>query len=205
MIKFLSLMKTLILIGLLACSATIYAQNTEIAELPYRQIPNHPANYEAGSMVARMIDGLGYRFYWATEELTKKDLAFRPSEKARNTLETVQHIYDLTLFILNIHQGLPAPSRNKKTQLTFQELRQKILLNLQKASQLMVGKKAQAFSKHPIIFKRGDKESKLPYWYMINGPIADAIYHTGQIVSFRRMSGNPMNPKVSVFMGKNRE
>ncbi|HAS41643.1 MAG TPA: hypothetical protein DCS93_14270 [Microscillaceae bacterium] len=198
-------MKTLIFIGLLAFSATIYAQNTEIKELPYHQIPDYPANYEAGSMVARMIDGLGYRFYWATEGLTEKDLAFRPSEKARNTLETIQHIYDLTVFIINIHQGLPAPPRNKNAPLAFQELRQKILFNLQKASQLMVGKNAQAFSKHPIIFKRGDKESKLPYWHMINGPIADAIYHTGQLVSFRRMSGNPMNPKVSVFMGKNRK
>lgn len=205
MIKFLSPMKTLIFIGLLACSATIYAQNTESEVLPYRQIPNYPANYEAGSMVARMIDGLGYRFYWATEGLTEKDLAFKPSEKARNTQETIEHIYNLTTFIVHIHQGLPAPSRNKKAKLTFQELRRKTLFNLQKASQLMAKKKAQAFSKYPIIFKRGDKETKLPYWHLINGPIADAIYHTGQIVSFRRMSGNPMNPKVSVFMGKTRE
>ena len=44
----------------------------------------------------------------------------------------------------------------------------------------------------------------LPFWHVLNGPIADAIYHTGQIVSFRRTSGNPINPKVNVLMGKTR-
>jgi len=37
---------------------------------------------------------------------------------------------------------------------------------------------------------------------MMNGPLADAIYHVGQIVVFRRANGNPQNPRVNVFMGK---
>lgn len=40
---------------------------------------------------------------------------------------------------------------------------------------------------------------------MLNGPIADALWHVGQVVSFRRSSGNPFNSKVSVFSGKVRE
>ena len=52
-----------------------------------------------------------------------------------------------------------------------------------------------------IIF--GDKA--YPFWNAINGPIADALWHCGQIVSFRRSSGNPFPKGVSVFTGKVRK
>lgn len=51
----------------------------------------------------------------------------------------------------------------------------------------------------------GGKRSEFPFWNMLNGPIADALWHVGQVVSFRRSSGNPFNSKVSVFSGKVRE
>ena len=56
-----------------------------------------------------------------------------------------------------------------------------------------------------VIFQRGEQQSEFDYWHAINGPIADALWHAGQIVAFRRASGNPINPMVSVFMGKTRE
>ena len=37
------------------------------------------------------------------------------------------------------------------------------------------------------------------------GPIADALWHVGQVVTFRRSSGNPFNSKASVFTGKVRQ
>jgi hypothetical protein len=39
-----------------------------------------------------------------------------------------------------------------------------------------------------------------PFWHIINGPIADALTHVGQINSFRRLAGNP-TPKAKVFLG----
>jgi len=36
---------------------------------------------------------------------------------------------------------------------------------------------------------------------IINGPLADALTHVGQINSFRRINGNPCK-KVNVFNGK---
>ena len=39
-----------------------------------------------------------------------------------------------------------------------------------------------------------------PFWHIINGPIADALTHVGQINSFRRLVGNP-TPKAQVFLG----
>jgi hypothetical protein len=45
-------------------------------------------------------------------------------------------------------------------------------------------------------------DTKLPFWNMINSPISDYLWHIGQVVSFRRSSGNPFNSKVEVFLGK---
>jgi len=36
---------------------------------------------------------------------------------------------------------------------------------------------------------------------LLNGPIADALTHVGQVISFRRTSGNPIPKGVNVFMG----
>ncbi|RMG65160.1 MAG: hypothetical protein D6722_16205, partial [Bacteroidetes bacterium] len=35
--------------------------------LPYRAIPDYPETFTPGTTVARFLDGLGYRYYWATE------------------------------------------------------------------------------------------------------------------------------------------
>ena len=180
-----------------------YAQNTS-ETLPYHQIPDAPEQYSPGSVAARFIDGLGYRYYWATEGLTKKELDFSPSADARNAIETLEHIYDLSTTILNASLNRPNEKQADAPARTFAETRKQTLLNLLKASQLIRGKNEKELAALTIIFKRGDKEITYPYWNMMNGPIADAIYHVGQIVSFRRSAGNPMNPKVSVFTGKNR-
>jgi len=65
------------------------------SDLPYFQIPDYPESYSAYTVAARVIDGLGFRYYWATEGLTEKDLVYRPSEEARSMLETIDHIQNL--------------------------------------------------------------------------------------------------------------
>lgn len=57
-------------------------------------------------------------------------------------------------------------------------------------------------SEFNIVFKRGERSSEFPFWNQINGPISDALWHCGQVVSFRRASGNPFNSKVSVLQVK---
>lgn len=39
-----------------------------------------------------------------------------------------------------------------------------------------------------------------PFWHIINGPLADALTHVGQINSFRRLAGKPVS-KANVFTG----
>ena len=42
---------------------------------------------------------------------------------------------------------------------------------------------------------------KFDLYNLFHGPISDALYHTGQIVVFRRASGNPIPKGVNHFMG----
>ncbi|MFD2099982.1 DinB family protein [Flagellimonas iocasae] len=194
----------LALLGFVFLVTFVAETKAQDMELPYHQIPEYPETYSPGNVVARMIDGLGYRFYWATEGLTPPDLAYRPSEDGRTTLETMQHICGMSFNILNAPTATPNERRDL-TGLSYEELRQQTLENLKATSKAVAGKSADDMESFKIVFQRGDQQTILPYWNLINGMISDCIYHTGQIVLIRRASGNPQNPKVNVLMGKTGE
>ena len=181
----------------------MYSQTNSTEDLPYKEIPPAPKNYIAGNVIARMIDGLGYRYYWATEGLRSEDLAYRPTKEARSTDETIDHLYGLSLVIVNAPQGIANKRPLDVSGKSFSEKRKMTLENLYKARQLVLDKNMYRIEDYDIEFLRDDRTGSFPYWHMFNGPIADALYHVGQVVSFRRTSGNPMNGKVNVFMGKN--
>ena len=169
------------------------------SELPYKEIPSYPANYTQSTVISRMIDGLGYLYYWATENLRALDLDFKPDTLARSTFETMEHIYGLSFMILNASKN-QVNHRRDPVQMTANDLRLATLYNLKSASAAMA--LVENLEELNILFEGSTGRKALPFWYVLNGPLADAIYHTGQMVSFRRTSGNPMNPKVNVFMGK---
>lgn len=173
--------------------------------LPYRQIPDAPEDYASGNVISRMIDGLGYRYYWATEGLTEKDLAYRPSESGRTSYETLEHIFGLSETIVNAPQNKPNIRPSDWSDLTFLDLREKTLKNIKLTSDLFRGKKDADIAEMKIIFESGGKTSEYPFWNMLNGPIGDALWHTGQIVMLRRASGNPLPKGVSVFRGRTKE
>lgn len=180
--------------------AYVQAQTTMNEVLPYSEIPEAPATYTAGSVVARMIDGLGFRYYWATEGLTENDLDYAPGNEGRSIRQTMIHLHGLSAMIVNSGRKRPTDRTEELPELTPEEIRKATLTNLREASTHFL--KAEDLNEHPIIFKRGDRESEFPLWNGINGPIADAIWHAGQIVVLRRSAGNPINSKVNVFLGK---
>lgn len=170
--------------------------------LPYDELPETSSVYTAGTVVARMVDGLGFRYYWASEGLRSNDLSFKPSSEARTTEETIDHILGLSTVILNsalhkVNEG------NDFSELSFTEKRELTLVNLKSAADIF--RKTEDLSQFTVVFKGSKGNSEYPFWNQINGPIADAIWHCGQLVSFRRSSGNPFNSKASMFTGKLRE
>jgi len=168
-------------------------------QLPYYEIPEASETYTAGTVVARMIDGLGFRYYWATEGLRAEDLAFTPSDDARTTGETVDHIYGLTKTILNSALKQANGASNEAEE-TFEEKRVKTLKMLKQAADIF--RASDDLSEFTLVFQRGDNTTEYPFWNQINGPIADALWHCGQVITFRRSSGNPYNSKASVLTGK---
>ena len=191
---------------LLLCHFGLWAQNdSKMSSLPYREIPDYPASYTAESVVARMIDGLGFRFYWATEGLRPEDLAFRPTPEARSSEETIDHILGLSAIVLNALKDQPNVRSGEETSpLTFEVKRKKTLEILQEASN-MLKQTDTKIKDHTMVFQNGANKTEFPFWNLINGPIADALWHVGQVVSFRRSSGNAFNGKASVLTGKVRE
>ena len=163
-------------------------------KLPYYEIPAAAAEYTAGAVASRIIDGLGFRYYWATEGITEKDLAFKPTSESRTSAETIDHILGLSQVTLNA--VLKKPNGKKETEMTFLQKRKKTLENLKKASDVL--KVSEDISQYKIIF--GKKE--YPFWNALNGPISDATWHVGQIVSFRRSSGNPISKGIQFLSGK---
>jgi len=191
-----------LLFVILAFQIKIQAQQME---LPYKEIPDYPANYSPGNLISRMIDGLGFRYYWATEGLTEKDLTYRPSEDGRSVFETMEHIYVMSNNILLAPDAMPYERPTNPQKFSYEELRSLTLNNLKAASEKVLGKTSEEMEHFKVIFKQGERTSEFPYWNMINGMLSDCIHHTGQIVLMRRANGNPQNPNVNVFLGKTKE
>ena len=177
----------------------------EVDELVFVDISATPGEYTIGNFASRMVDGLGFRFYWATEGLREKDLVYKPSEDSTSVIETLRHICSMSQNILNAPLGEPNTGTVDYSKFGYQELRELTLKNLKAASEAVAGKEASDFENFSIIYKRGERESRFPYWNLINGMISDCIYHAGQITMLRRVTGNPINPKVNVFTGKVRK
>ena len=97
-------------------------------KLPYREIPVMAESYTAQNTVARMIDGLGFRYYWATEGLRAKDLAYQPKGEGRDCQQTVNHLYDLSNMMLHLTKT-DFKQEIEKEKMTFAEMRRQTLLN----------------------------------------------------------------------------
>tara|TARA_R110001583_G_scaffold192743_1_gene359682 strand:- start:540 stop:1103 length:564 start_codon:yes stop_codon:yes gene_type:complete len=187
-------MKNILNILIFLFILSLNAQNTMEDKLPYYEIPEHAESYTAGTVASRMVDGLGFRYYWATEGLRPEDLSYKASETGRTSYETIDHLFGLSNFILNSISELPENSDESK-HMTFEEKRKQTLLNFKAASEIL--QKTDDISNYD--------NQRFPFWNIINGPISDALWHCGQVVLLRRASGNPFNSKVSVFSGKVRE
>jgi hypothetical protein len=195
-----------IFLTIVCVSLVLITKSQSKSDLPYYEIPDYPQSYTAGAVAARVIDGLGFRYYWATEGLRAEDLKYKPLGPAdgepRTTEETLQHIYSLTNTILNTTRKLPNVSGALNTKLPFDELRKKTLDNIKAAADMLRIVKDSEVADMKVIFKSDTGTREFPFWNILNGPVDDALWHVGQVITFRRSSGNPYNNKASVFTGK---
>ena len=153
----------------------------------FYRIPEYPEHVCSGSILTRLFDGLGFRFYWATEGLSEKEYNFRPSEDCMSIGELISHIWRLVNWINISFNNLGFHRPDETIKIIDQTL--EIIQNLRETT---------------IDMKNGEitkiKIRDYPFWHIINGPLADALTHVGQINSFRRLAGKPVS-KANVFTG----
>ena len=153
----------------------------------FHSIPDYPANISSISVIVRLIDGLGFRFHWATKGLTEEDYSFTPGLKVKSIAELIEHIWGLVNWINVSISG----NKTKKP---------KDIAGIRNSALEIMESLRQTFlvSDEKILLKI--KINHKPFWHIINGPLADALTHVGQILSLRRLAGNP-TPKADVFKG----
>ncbi|AWW30831.1 hypothetical protein DN752_12235 [Echinicola strongylocentroti] len=166
------------------------AQNPQ--PLPFEDISTYPDAYTSGTVAARMVESLGFRYRYATQGLEEENMDYRASEVARTIGETMDHIYGLSIVV---HNSVIEEAYTKKDGLDLMEGREESLHLLKAVYDrllIMDDKEVSAIS----------VRDEHPFWILINGPLVDAIWHSGQIATLRRAAGNPMPKGVNVFLGK---
>lgn len=196
--------RCLIFLLIIITSMPSMSQNQNKYEDFFKDISIHTKGADAKDLLIHMIDGLGFRFYWATEGLRPEDYDYKISDDSRTCGETIAHINDLSIMILAACKGINKNDLElvaSDTDLDPETNKNDILKLLYEAREYLYANTVD-IKDIQIVLSRPEGESIFPVWNLIHGPISDALWHTGQIASFRRASGNPISTKMSHFLGK---
>jgi hypothetical protein len=173
----------------------LYPLNNQIMSdlLPYHSIPESPTTVNTQNTIARLVDGLAFRYRWATEGVLQENLNYRPAAGSMDLAELMHHVYDLAFSSDKKFGGLKIHDNSLKS---LAVLRSLTLAHLAEMSSRLKAMDDEDFNQ----LIQNDR-SKYSFWYWLNGPIADALTHVGQITSWRRILGNPQPKGVNVFTG----
>jgi hypothetical protein len=164
--------------------------------LPYYKIPEPPKDCTASAMLIRVLDGLGFRYRWATEGLEDDEYLFRPSPDSMSQSELLSHIYRLVSVIdYSLGGKHPEKLEDSSPQNTRKATLMKILESRKKLESL------DSLKLYSCSFYIKHHDRTFPVWNMVNGPLCDALTHVGQIVSWRRLNGNPVM-RANVLLGE---
>jgi hypothetical protein len=157
-------------------------------ELPFYRLDSYPSQVTSASVIVRLVDSLGFRFRWATEGLTEQNYTFSPGQGSQSIGQLVAHIWGLINWISTSVTGQgeasPETPQGQRDHALHMMFRLREHISMQDDRSLA------------SITIRG-----LPFWHILNGPLADALTHVGQINMLRRLDGNP-TPKARVFTGE---
>ncbi len=153
----------------------------------YRSVDEYPSREDANGVLVRLLDSLGYRFYWATEGLSEGDYDYCPGHGCQKIGELLEHIWGLVNRVRDSILAEGAESARPSDPDAQRDQTLGMLLSMRRHVE-RIGQDE--------LFRITIKGR--PLWHVINGPLSDALTHTGQIASFRRLNGNPV-PKHNVF------
>ena len=169
--------------------------------LPFVDISTCPEKISSNTILARISEILGFRYYWATDGLTGDDLQYTPGNENRNLHQTLNHLYNMVDFVGTTLENKVYPFPEKEHGFTLTELRNKTLERIDQLRELSLRIEADALAEKVVKLTVGGNPMEFNIWYVLN-PFMDAMFHTGQVVAFRRANGNPVDPCVQPFFGK---
>lgn len=181
-----------------------------MTSLPYDQLPEPPADQPGGAAVlARLIDGAAFRYRWASEGLADDDLAWEACEGAHSIGSLLDHLRFLARWVaVNLAaardgvepvpypqacDGLPDPTGS------LEALRAQTLSAWSEARSTALALGDDGLAKVTLV--GGREPTSFPVWNLLNGPLADALTHIGQLNAWRRQLGKPA-PRADVFRGR---
>ncbi len=171
-----------------------------MSDLPYTSIPDPPAHAAATTVMIRVIDGLAFRYRWATEGLRPEDVAFDPGGGSRTPRQLLAHILKLANAVcrsVGADQTAGDPEELAGRD-DIDSVRRETLERLLAARGALEEMTDDQFGQRTFEIVKG---KWFPAWNILNGPLADALTHVGQINAWRRLSGNP-TPRANVFLGR---
>lgn len=154
----------------------------------YHRIREYPGAINAVGVVIRLLDGLGFRFHWATEGLTLEDYDFLPPGGVNSMATIVGHIWGLMNWVMMNVLGEPG-----ERPVGIPAQREDVLALIWRLRSHM-----ETLTDDELGMLRIEGR---PFWHMINGPISDALTHVGQINVMRRLLGKP-SVGANVFTGE---
>ena len=156
-------------------------------ELPYYRIPEPPKSMTATTVLLRLMDGLGFRYRWATEGLKAKDLEFQPCSTSMKVWELLAHIHKLLIIS---EEFITGNELEKVTPVSLDERRKKTLDAVVRIREALLELDDEYLENR--MYSPPWDEREFPIWNLINGPLSDALTHVGQIASWRRINDNPI-------------
>lgn len=146
--------------------------------IPYESVDTYPEHTSGTAIITRMLDGLGYRFRYATEGLTPADYRYSPGKGCKTIGEIVKHVWGLVHWVYKSihHKEAVCPDDSEEQR---------------KHTLALVTILRTDFTETAEADLEKLKIGNYPFWHMVNGPISDALTHTGQINTLRRLAGNP--------------
>ena len=154
----------------------------------YFTIPEAPDTVSGATVLVRLIDGLGFRFRWATENLNDNDYIYKSGNRSMNIAELIEHIWGLINWIRLSVTGIKQERPDN-----IDAVRNSIINMIIELREIFLSMSEDDLARIEIY--------EHSFWHIVNGPLADALTHVGQINMLRRLSGNP-TPDVNVFTGK---
>jgi len=153
--------------------------------LPYEHLPAPPQRADAATVLARLVDAVGFRYHHVSAGLRERDWAFRAHPEAMTIRAVSVHL----LHLLRRCAAAFGARADDRVPVTDGGLRRAVL--------------EQCQSLRDRILRHSGGVVMDERWPLIHGPLADALTHIGQIATWRRQAGNPM-PAMSWARGVRR-